>query len=90
MSDPGAQLRFTVHAKGPGPVHAVADASNPCKLFMLARTAGTYSLELISQDTQELLGSNPIQVNALSGVTDIQGTLAVKQAYYHSDPLLLQ
>lgn len=86
--DPGAQLSFTVHSKGPGPVHAVADANNPCKLIMLARTAGTYSLELMSQDTQELLGSNPLQVSvvwadwqlpALLEVIDIQGTLAVNQ-----------
>lgn len=65
MLDPGAQLSFTVHAKGPGPVHTVPDASDPCKLIMLATTAGTYSLELMSQVTQELLGSNPLQVGVV-------------------------
>ena len=88
-----------MHAKGPGPVHTVADASDPCKLFMLARTAGTYTLELMSQDTQELLGSTPLQVSvvwadsqlsALLGVIDIKGMLAVKHPLHQSDSLLLQ
>ena len=65
MLDLEAQLSFSVHAKGPGPVYTVADASNPSKLCMLARQAGVYSLELRSKESQELLGKCALQVSVL-------------------------
>lgn len=57
-----AQVSFAVHAQGPGPVHAVADASDPNKIQVVARQAGTYTLTVISTTTQEVLGRHPVQV----------------------------
>lgn len=64
MLDTRLQLSLTAYALGPRPAHVVADACNPSKLHILARHAGPYSLALMSNATQELLGNCPLQVNA--------------------------
>ena len=62
VADVDGQVSFAVHAQGPGPVHAITDASNPNKVQLVARQAGVYTLTLVNTTTQEVLGRHPIQV----------------------------